>query len=78
MTSVCVGGEGGREVSDTRRRAGGSPTLDTLGLVISLAAKALETGWHGQVLDVTRWHDDLTKTGSDLHGRARNGTHCHR
>ena len=54
MTRRRVGGESRREPCDTRHRADGSPTRDTLGLVISMSAKAQETGWYGQVRGGTR------------------------
>lgn len=50
----------------------------TRSLVITMSAKDLKTGWYGRALGVTRWYESLTKTGSDLHGRARNGTQRHR
>jgi len=78
MTSVCVGVESEREACDTCHRAVRTPTRDTLGSVITMSAKAQETGWYGQVRCGTRWHDDPTKTASDLHGRARNGSQRHR
>ena len=78
MTSECVGEGSWREAVDARRRADGSPTRDTLGLVINLSANAQETGWYGPVRAVTRWYDVLPKSASDLHGRARNGTQSHR
>ncbi len=78
MTSACVGGESEREACDTRHRAIGTPTRDTLHFVITMSARAQETGWYRQVQGGTRWHDGPTKTGSDLHGRARNGTQRHR
>lgn len=78
MTSACVGVESEREACDTCHRAVRTPTRDTLGSVITMSAKAQETGWYGQVRGGTLWHEGSTKAGSDLHGRARNGTHCHR
>lgn len=50
----------------------------TRSLVIRMSAKALETGWYGPVLGVPGWHEGPTKTGSDLHGRARIRTQRHR
>lgn len=48
MTSVCVGGESWREACDTRHRAIGTPTRDTFGIVITMSAKAKETGGTGR------------------------------
>lgn len=77
MTRRRVGGESRREPCDTRHLADGSPTRDTLGLVITMSAKAQETGWYGQVRDGTRGTRARRKpalTCTDAHAMGRSVT----
>jgi len=64
-TSAGVGGRSYLTPCDTR--AAKTEVRRATGFVITMSAKVLKSGWYGQVLGETRWHEGPTKTGSDLH-----------